>query len=202
MPPPPKKHEPSSNKTNKTNKANLQIIGGQYNGKKIYFSPPLRPSGGRVRESLFSCLGQQLHPHICLDLFAGTGALGLSALSRYAKKVVFVEKQKTLADNIQKITQTWGADATVINTSAHLFLKTNTQRFSLVFLDPPFSDYQNNSDWHQLLHSLPPHLTPDATIYCESDKFFTLPDNAQLITQRKIGQVHWQLITLSANRKQ
>ncbi len=173
----------------------LRIIGGVYNGKKINFPATLlRPSGGRVRESLFSCLGQQLHESTCLDLFAGTGALGLSAISRGARQVVFVEKNRQLATNLKSLTDKWRCPATVFVSSAKEFLKNNTQCFDIIFLDPPFDDYDNNEAWHTLLVNVAPFCTENTQIYCESNRFFTLTDKWNCIRQRKIGNVHWQLL--------
>ena len=84
------------NKMKNAKKGELRIIGGKWKGKKIYFdlSNELRPTPDRAKEVLFNWLGQDLSGASCLDLFSGTGALGLEALSRGAKKVTFVEKNK------------------------------------------------------------------------------------------------------------
>ena len=84
------------NKMKNAKKGELRIIGGKWKGKKIYFdlSKELRPTPDRAKEVLFNWLGQDLSGASCLDLFSGTGALGLEALSRGAKKVTFVEKNK------------------------------------------------------------------------------------------------------------
>ena len=84
------------NKMKNAKKGELRIIGGKWKGKKIYFdlSNDLRPTPDRAKEVLFNWLGQDLSGASCLDLFSGTGALGLEALSRGAKKVTFVEKNK------------------------------------------------------------------------------------------------------------
>ena len=80
------------NKMKNAKKGELRIIGGKWKGKKIYFdlSKELRPTPDRAKEVLFNWLGQDLSGASCLDLFSGTGALGLEALSRGAKKVTFV----------------------------------------------------------------------------------------------------------------
>lgn len=178
--------------------ASLRIIGGIYNGKKILFAPTLlRPSGARVRESLFSCLGQQLYSYDCLDLFAGTGALGLSAISRGASQVVFVEQNHLLAQNLKTLVEKWKSPARIITSPAQKFLSNNTQCFDIVFLDPPFVDYCQDASWHVLLDDIKNICKKGSRVYCESDRFFSLPSGWTVLKEKKIGHVHWQLLTLA-----
>lgn len=119
----------------------LRIIGGEWRSRKLKFAdvPGLRPTPDRVRETLFNWLQMQIPGARCLDLFAGSGALGLEALSRGAGEVVMVEKHpaaaRALRDNIALL----GAqNAVLVQDDAFRYLQRETQGFDLIFLDPPF----------------------------------------------------------------
>ena len=93
------------NEMKKEKKGEIRITGGKWKGKKIFFdlSNDLRPTPDRAKETLFNWLGQNLSEMKCLDLFSGTGALGLEAFSRGAKKVTFVEKNKNYLQKIKNV---------------------------------------------------------------------------------------------------
>ncbi len=122
----------------------LRIIGGAWRGRKLRFpaSQGLRPTPDRVRETLFNWLGARAQGARCLDLFAGSGALGLEALSRGAVHASFVERDVTAARELRARLAEWGAqDAHVEHTDALTYLAgaaTAATAFDLVFLDPPF----------------------------------------------------------------
>jgi 16S rRNA (guanine966-N2)-methyltransferase len=119
----------------------LRIIGGTWRGRKLRFpaSPALRPTPDRVRETLFNWLGTRAQGSRCLDLFAGSGALGLEALSRGAAHATFVESDAAAARELRARLLEWGAgDARVEHTDALAFLAGAASPFDLVFLDPPF----------------------------------------------------------------
>ena len=140
------------------NTSSIRIIGGRNKSYRIVFkaSPTLRPTTDRVKETLFSWLQFELDNKSCLDLFAGTGSLGLEALSRGAEHVMFVEKEKSLYKNILINIDRLGYkdNAQAICSDSFKWLKTNQQKFDLIFLDPPFDQinykmlikaiYQNN----------------------------------------------------------
>ena len=119
----------------------IRIIGGQWRGRRLAVPdrPGLRPTGDRVRETLFNWL----QPHIvganCLDLFAGTGALGLEAASRGAARVVLVERDRALAEGI-RTAQSWPAGERVEMACDDViaWLGRCMSSFDIVFLDPPF----------------------------------------------------------------
>ncbi|HWV88478.1 MAG TPA: 16S rRNA (guanine(966)-N(2))-methyltransferase RsmD, partial [Burkholderiales bacterium] len=94
-----------------SNKGKIRIIGGEYRGRKIPVPrrPDLRPTPDRVRETLFNWLGQSLHGLSCLDLFAGSGALGFEAASRGASRVVLVEQDRAVFDLLKKTRDEIGA---------------------------------------------------------------------------------------------
>ena len=85
-------------------KGNIRVIGGKWKGKKISFplDSNLRPTPDRAKETVFNWLGNDLSGYSCLDLFAGTGAMGIEALSRGASRVDFLEKEKIFAKNLDK----------------------------------------------------------------------------------------------------
>jgi len=147
----------------------VRIIGGAHRGRKLHFYAVdgLRPTLDRVRETLFNWLQGELSHRHCLDLFAGSGALGFEALSRGARSVTLVEAHAKVANNLKKNVQLLGADnARVVNCTAEQFLKNNDDRFDLVFLDPPFA--------HKLLTAtltlLTPQLSENALLYIEQPR--------------------------------
>jgi 16S rRNA (guanine966-N2)-methyltransferase len=123
----------------------LRIIGGNHRGRRLRFIPGrgLRPTPDRVRETLFNWLQADIHGARCLDLFAGSGALGLEALSRGAAHLVAVEHNRAAAqrlrDNISLLNEQ--AAAEVVHGDALRLLRTPPDTpFDIVFLDPPFAD--------------------------------------------------------------
>jgi 16S rRNA (guanine966-N2)-methyltransferase len=120
----------------------LRIIGGSWRGRRLRFpaSPEIRPTPDRVRETLFNWLSLRVPGARCLDLFAGSGALGLEALSRGAAHVTFVERDAAAAREIAARLAEWGASAaSVEHADAATFLRASAAPFDIVFLDPPFA---------------------------------------------------------------
>lgn len=180
----------------------LRIIGGDWRGRRLSFPefPGLRPTADRVRETLFNWLQETVPGEHCLDLFAGSGACGLEALSRGAAHVSWVEKSRPVARALESNLALLGADnGRVICADARRWLQQGksqgwTQSFGLVFLDPPFGDAMLLSTCQLLEDS--GCLKPRAWIYLENDKAVSaadLPDNWQIINQRRAGAVHFHL---------
>jgi len=121
-------------------KNTLRIIGGEWRRRKLEFkdAPNLRPTPDRVRETLFNWLQGKVHGSRCLDLFAGSGALGFEALSRGAKEVVFVEKMAHVAAQIEANITLLSDHSPVKQTDAVSYLTNADQEFDIIFLDPPF----------------------------------------------------------------
>lgn len=121
----------------------LRIIGGAWRGRRLRFppSPEIRPTPDRVRETLFNWLAPRVPGARCLDLFAGSGALGLEALSRGAAQVTFVERDPAAAREIAARLEEWGASAgRVEQRDARRFLDARpAEPFDIAFLDPPFA---------------------------------------------------------------
>lgn len=123
------------------NSNTLRIIGGEWRSRKLPFidAPDLRPTPDRIRETLFNWLQGDIHGASCLDLFAGSGALGFEALSRGATNVVFVENNVAVAAQLKKNLDVLKSEATVIQDDAlHFLKKQNSESFDLIFLDPPY----------------------------------------------------------------
>lgn len=151
----------------------------------------LRPTPDRVRETLFNWLGQDLSGRACLDLFAGSGALGFEAASRGAARVVMVESDRTVLAALQKTRQAIGAmRIELIHGDAFDYLRRGDERFDVVFLDPPF----RQNALPALLEALPARLTPGARVYveapapCEPDEFW------RELKRSRAGQVSYQLL--------
>ncbi|MBN1479829.1 16S rRNA (guanine(966)-N(2))-methyltransferase RsmD [candidate division KSB1 bacterium] len=119
----------------------MRIIAGAFKGARLYTpkSIRIRPTSDRVREYIFSCI--QTSGSAVLDLFAGTGALGIEALSRGAEEVLFVDSSKDAVNLISKNLLKVHTRATVLKNSAESFLKKSKCRFDFIFCDPPY-DYQ------------------------------------------------------------
>jgi 16S rRNA (guanine966-N2)-methyltransferase len=120
----------------------LRIIGGTWRGRRLRFpaTAAIRPTPDRVRETLFNWLGTAIHGARCLDLFAGSGALGLEALSRGAAQVTFVERDAAAAHALRERLIEWQAgDARVERADALRYLAGEARPFDIVFLDPPFA---------------------------------------------------------------
>jgi 16S rRNA (guanine966-N2)-methyltransferase len=121
----------------------LRIIGGAWRGRKIHFPPveAIRPTPDRVRETLFNWLQQDIAGARCLDLYAGSGALGLEALSRGASRVVFVDVEPAVTLHLSQALEGLGCDrGQVIRADAARFLAGAPETFDIVFLDPPYAD--------------------------------------------------------------
>ena len=121
----------------------LRIIGGEWRGRKIHFPPvaAIRPTPDRVRETVFNWLQGVVAGSRCLDLYAGSGALGLEALSRGAAEVVFVDVDPAVTRHLATTLQALGdARGRVVTADARYFLGTPDRPFDIVFLDPPFAE--------------------------------------------------------------
>lgn len=146
----------------------IRIIAGKWRGRKlsVVAADGLRPTGDRVRETLFNWLMHDIPGSRCLDLFAGTGALGLEAASRGAKEVVLVEASTAVAEQLKAalIELDDSGGVSLLNVTANDFLLSNSSRFNVVFLDPPFDQRLHETTLNHLKNS---HLINGALIYLE-----------------------------------
>lgn len=148
----------------------IRIIGGQWRGRKLPVpdSPGLRPTTDRVRETLFNWLAPYLVEARCLDCFAGSGALGLEALSRYAALATLLEKDRLVAQQLQKNLATLGANhAQAIATDTLSFLAQRGEAHDIAFVDPPFRKGLLEETLSLLEHN--GWLANEALIYVESE---------------------------------
>ncbi|ELY6245305.1 16S rRNA (guanine(966)-N(2))-methyltransferase [Cronobacter universalis] len=175
----------------------IRIIGGQWRGRKLPVpdSPGLRPTTDRVRETLFNWLAPYLVGARCLDCFAGSGALGLEALSRYAADATLLEMERGVAQQLQKNLATLKSSAAkVVNTNTLNFLSQNGEPHDIVFVDPPF----RKGLLEETLNLLETRgwLAPQALIYVESEVENGLPPvpaSWQLHREKVAGQVAYRL---------
>jgi 16S rRNA (guanine966-N2)-methyltransferase len=173
-------------------KGKVRIIAGRDRGRRIAVPdlPGLRPTPDRVRETLFNWLGQWLEGQSCLDLFAGSGALGFEAASRGAKRVVMIEENLQALKALEKSRDLLQAnEVEVLRGDAHDYLRRTGDKFDVVFLDPPFG--QNSLP--AVLERLPRVLAPGARIYVESARPVEASPGFRLLKQDRAGQVHYQL---------
>jgi 16S rRNA (guanine966-N2)-methyltransferase len=173
----------------------LRLIGGEYRSRQVQFDPDsgVRPTPDRVRQTLFDWLAPVIDGARCADLFAGSGALGLEALSRGAAHVTFVETGRTQAERI-------GAALAMLHAQARAlvhfgdalgFIEQTADRFDIVFLDPPY----DSGLLAPTFARLPRVLKPEHRIFLEwsSDRAPPLPENLRLLREKQAGQVSYGL---------
>jgi len=191
------------NEMKKEKKGEIRIIGGKWKGKKIYFNlnDDLRPTPDRAKETLFNWLGQDLSEMHCLDLFSGTGALGLEALSRGAKKVTFVEKNKDYLQKIKKVylemSQKEDCDFYCAECLEWVQNKSSKAKYDLIFIDPPF----NKNLIDNLLSNILSRelLSESGKIYFEFEKKLDLkiPESLALKKKKSLGKKSYVLAEIT-----
>lgn len=173
----------------------MRVVAGEYRGRRLFAPPGARPTADRVKEALFSILGERVPGARVLDLFAGSGALGIEALSRGAAEATFVDDEPHAIDAIRRNHE--GAET--VRRSAAGFLKTaraDGRQYDLVFLDPPYRLAERYG--RELSEPLAAVLAPGGLAISESDRRtpLDLPDLA-LTDERRYGDT---LIRLHAHR--
>ncbi len=196
---------PNSKPQKQTSKAmgEVRVIAGLWRGRKlpVLNAEGLRPTTDRVKETLFNWLMMDVANARCLDCFAGSGSLGIEALSRQAQAVIFLEKFANAAQQLKKNLASLKTDkGTVINTDTLTYLsqKNSTEPFKIIFIDPPFH------------HNFVPHvltllqqnnwLAENALIYVETEKNhppLLLAENWQIIKEKSAGIVTSRLIQVT-----
>ncbi|MGQ9659744.1 MAG: 16S rRNA (guanine(966)-N(2))-methyltransferase RsmD [Thermochromatium sp.] len=176
----------------------LRLIAGRYRGRRLSFpdQPGLRPTPDRVRETLFNWVAPLIEGARCLDLFAGSGALGFEALSRGAGEVVMVERAAAVAHQLRANAKRLGvANLRIHEADALVWLERDSRWFDLIFLDPPFAagllapaiERLDRYGW----------LAPEARIYLELPREADLPPlpaSWELIRDKTAGQVRYGLV--------
>ena len=197
---------PNSKPQKQTLKAmgEVRVIAGLWRGRKlpVLNAEGLRPTTDRVKETLFNWLMMDVANARCLDCFAGSGSLGIEALSRQAQAVVFLEKFANAAQQLKKNLASLKTDkATVINTDTLTYLsqKNSTEPFEIIFIDPPF----HHNFVPQVLTLLQQNnwLAENALIYVETEKNhppLLLAENWQIIKEKSAGMVTSRLIQVNS----
>jgi 16S rRNA (guanine966-N2)-methyltransferase len=175
----------------------LRIVGGRWRGMRIDFPPieAIRPTPDRVRETLFNWLQQHILGAACLDLFAGSGALGIEALSRGALHVTFVDREPRIVKHLNAtLARLQAMNAEVVTSDALLYLKGPPRRFDTVFLDPPFASDVLPQVFTLLARGW---LAPVAHIYVECSArspLPALPPGWSLHRSKRAGEVGYHLL--------
>ncbi|MEE9320837.1 MAG: 16S rRNA (guanine(966)-N(2))-methyltransferase RsmD [Granulosicoccus sp.] len=183
----------------------VRLIAGHWRGRRlpIVEAPGLRPTGNRLRETLFNWLQLSVAGAQCLDLFAGSGALGFEAASRGAASVTLVESNRVAANNLAEQMQLLGAGQQVQleHMNAVSFLENSAVRFDLVFVDPPFDDHCQLEILQQLMGG---HLAEQSLVYIEAPSKPILADwpaHCQVYRQQQFGDVMAYLLQIGATLK-
>jgi 16S rRNA (guanine966-N2)-methyltransferase len=177
----------------------LRIVGGRWRGMRIDFPPveAIRPTPDRVRETLFNWLQQRIVGSACLDLFAGSGALGIEALSRGAGHVTFVERDARVTRHLSATLERLRTqDGAIVTSDALAYLEAprgEARGFDIVFLDPPFAA-PVLPDVFSLLGR---HLAPEAYVYVECSAraaLPALPAGWSVYRSKRAGEVGYHLL--------
>ena len=181
----------------------LRIVAGKWRSRLLDIAdvPGLRPTSERVRETLFNWLAPSIQGARCLDLFAGTGALGFEALSRGATSVVFVENSRRAAIAIEKSSQILDASGAIIHRGDADDYVRNAQpaSFDIIFRDPPFADDRLEALCGQIDEQ--GILAPGGRIYLEQDRAkpeTPLPDRWRILKDKAAGNVRYMLVEVAA----
>ena len=182
-----------SDSAKKITTSSLRIIGGQWKRRILTFIvvDDLRPTPDRVRETLFNWLQFEIQGKRCLDAFAGSGALGVEALSRNAAECVFIEKHAGQAKQLQQTLTDFGKPMPVLVGDTLQLLNQQKTPFDVIFLDPPYT----LNFWQPVCELLVKQqlIHADSWIYIEADRDWSaldLPTEWQAIKNTRAGSVH------------
>ncbi|MEO8344302.1 MAG: 16S rRNA (guanine(966)-N(2))-methyltransferase RsmD [Betaproteobacteria bacterium] len=170
----------------------VRIIGGRFRGRVIRFpaATGLRPTPDRVRETLFNWLGQDLRGQRTLDLFAGSGALTMEALSRGAAFAVAVDSNPDLIHALAETSKLIGATGLIAQVAdARRFLSRDAGAYDVIFLDPPFA----RDEWAWLLPACAARLAEGGFIYAEAGRALEAQGGLDIWRHAKAGAVHYHL---------
>lgn len=184
----------------------IRIISGRWRGRKLTVAdaPGLRPTGDRARETLFNWLGPEVIGARCLDLFSGSGALGLEAVSRGAASAVLVERSASVLATLREQIRDWPESEKVqcVQADVLAWLESAAGPFDLVFIDPPFEQALQQTVLERLLgHGL---LADQGRVYHESPQnqaeidLAGLPVSMERKRSKRQGQVRMELLVRAA----
>ncbi len=198
-----KRRSQTTAKSRSKQASQLRIIGGQWRGRKlpIIDAEGLRPTSDRIRETLFNWLAPNLNGSTCVDLFAGSGALGLECLSRGALSATLIENNTVVAKQLEqncKLIDAPNADIVQGDAQDWLLNQTLTKRsIDIVFIDPPFAyDLWDNTIERLTQSEL---LAKDALVYIESPrgKVYKIPPEWESLKKKTAGDVDYTLFKYS-----
>jgi 16S rRNA (guanine966-N2)-methyltransferase len=171
----------------------VRIIGGEFRRRVLHFpdATGLRPTPDRVRETLFNWLGQDLTGMTCLDVFAGSGALGFEAASRNAARVVMLEFSRPVSDALKQNRDVLKADKIeIVQAEARAWMRNCREQFDLILLDPPFA----SGLMDEALTLAAGLLKPGGWIYVEQDGKLHAPEGFIIHREGRAGQSHFGLL--------
>ena len=182
----------------RTTQSSVRIIGGTWRGRKLPVAPVegLRPTGDRIRETLFNWLMPSIGGANCLDLFAGTGALALEAISRGADTSLLIDSSAAVCRQLQQnITMLKTSQAQVTQADTVQWLshhRDQLRQFNIIFIDPPFG----LNAWDKVMALLAPHLVEETLIYIESPKnqLLSIPERWHVLREKSAGSVAYRLL--------
>lgn len=169
----------------------MRIVAGKYRGRTLleFSGDDIRPTADRVRESLFNIIQNKTPNSVFLDLYSGTGAMGIEALSRYAKSVTFNDLSKNslalLRKNLEKLKV--DDEFEISNCDAVRFLSQTTKKFDIIFIDPPYKSEQKKDSLPYCANV----LSDDGIIIFEDESEWTGSiEGLTVYDKRKYGRVH------------
>ncbi|MCI7804325.1 MAG: 16S rRNA (guanine(966)-N(2))-methyltransferase RsmD [Oscillospiraceae bacterium] len=178
----------------------MRVITGSARGRKLITleGNDVRPTTGRVKEAIFSSIQFETEGSVVLDLFAGSGQLGIEALSRGAKNAVFVDNSKKSLEIVKKNLYITGFTdkAEMYNMNSSDFLKIIDRKFDFIFLDPPY----NKGILAEILPQLSKNLNSDGRIFCEHEQNLIMPEEFYGLSLKKTykyGKIRVSLYCLS-----
>jgi len=158
----------------------------------------LRPTPDRIRETLFNWLQATIHGAHCLDMFAGSGALGIEAVSRGAASSVLIEQDRETTETLRESIKMLDTDKIIVHQADALqWIKAADQVFDIIFLDPPFGKNMIEKSLSLLAES--ECVSEQTLIYVESESAWQAEKNVEVIKQAKAGQVHYMLLKTAAD---
>lgn len=164
----------------------MRVITGIAKGKKLDTLDgfDIRPTTDMVKEAIFSSIQFDIFDTVVLDLFAGTGQLGIEAISRGARSAVFVDNSRKSLEVVKKNLEKTGFTnkSTILNMNGMDFISSTSNKFDFIFLDPPY----NKGILMQILPKMSNILAPNGTIICEYEKNLDLPEEIEGIMLKKV----------------
>ena len=179
----------------------MRILGGKYKGRNFYMPEGIRPTQNVLRAAIFDLLGHDLSGLTFLELFAGSGAVGLEAISRGADEVIMVEHNdlnaKTIRENGELLGIEFGGKFSLVHADAFSYVKRLSEeqkRFDIVFFDPPYAQKLAKKTLKLLSSRDILHPQSLVMVQCEVSEKIEIPDQFTMLTQRRYGSSYLTLL--------